>query len=200
MARVLPTNTQISEQNRLASASSLSQPQVRQAASDKFVTTPPFHLLSISSPSPSSMDPSIAVAPTSMASLPFARPQAPSHAPRWLQNTHRARRVRLLQPSHLSPSPHVRNGKRLHPHSDKFRGRRRLHVPVNDDYKKPASSLPVRRPYPPQYLANSLTFSRDSPDHRVSMCTLATEHTSDWLMCDAWEALQPKYQPTVNRS
>lgn len=29
------------------------------------------------------------------------------------------------------------------------------------------------------------------------MCTLATEQTSDWLMCDAWEGLQPKYQPTV---
>jgi len=29
------------------------------------------------------------------------------------------------------------------------------------------------------------------------MCTLAAEQTSDWLMCDAWEGLQPKYQPTV---
>lgn len=29
------------------------------------------------------------------------------------------------------------------------------------------------------------------------MCTLATEQTSDWLMCDAWEGLQPKYQPTA---
>ena len=31
----------------------------------------------------------------------------------------------------------------------------------------------------------------------MNMCTLATEQTSDWLMCDAWEGLQPKYQPTV---
>jgi len=61
--------------------------------------------------------------------LPFARPQAPSHPSRWLQNPHRSRRVRFLQPSYLSPPPHVRNGKRLHPNSDKFRGRRRLHVP-----------------------------------------------------------------------
>ena len=29
------------------------------------------------------------------------------------------------------------------------------------------------------------------------MCTLATEQTSDWLMCDAWEGLQPTYQPTA---
>ena len=36
-----------------------------------------------------------------------------------------------------------------------------------------------------------------SADHRVNMCTLATEQTSDWLMCDAWEGLQPKYQPTA---
>jgi len=31
----------------------------------------------------------------------------------------------------------------------------------------------------------------------MNMCTLATEQTSDWLMCDAWEGLQPKYQPTA---
>jgi len=29
------------------------------------------------------------------------------------------------------------------------------------------------------------------------MCTLATEQTSDWLMSDAWEGLQPMYQPTA---
>jgi len=29
------------------------------------------------------------------------------------------------------------------------------------------------------------------------MCTLATELTSNWLMVDAWEGLQPRYQPTA---
>ncbi|KAI8867305.1 Nucleotidylyl transferase [Ramicandelaber brevisporus] len=33
--------------------------------------------------------------------------------------------------------------------------------------------------------------------HRVNMCKLATE-TSDWVMVDDWEALQPTYQRTIS--
>ncbi|KAH9904193.1 Nucleotidylyl transferase [Xylariomycetidae sp. FL2044] len=33
--------------------------------------------------------------------------------------------------------------------------------------------------------------------HRVRMCELATEETSNWLMTDPWEALQPDYMPTA---
>lgn len=33
--------------------------------------------------------------------------------------------------------------------------------------------------------------------HRVSMCELACERTSSWLMVDAWESLQPKYTRTA---
>jgi len=29
------------------------------------------------------------------------------------------------------------------------------------------------------------------------MCSLATELTSNWLMVDAWEGYQPRYQPTA---
>jgi nicotinamide mononucleotide adenylyltransferase len=29
------------------------------------------------------------------------------------------------------------------------------------------------------------------------MCSLATELTSNWLMVDAWEGHQPRYQPTA---
>ena len=36
-----------------------------------------------------------------------------------------------------------------------------------------------------------------SAAHRVRMCELATEQTSDWLMVDPWEAMQPEYQPTA---
>ncbi|CAZ84078.1 unnamed protein product [Tuber melanosporum] len=33
--------------------------------------------------------------------------------------------------------------------------------------------------------------------HRVRMCELACEQTSDWLMVDPWEAIQNEYQPTA---
>ncbi|KAI1436207.1 nicotinamide mononucleotide adenylyl transferase [Xylaria sp. CBS 124048] len=33
--------------------------------------------------------------------------------------------------------------------------------------------------------------------HRVRMCELAAEETSDWLMVDPWEAIQPDYSPTA---
>lgn len=48
--------------------------------------------------------------------------------------------------------------------------------PVSDNYKKPG-------------LAGS--------QHRVRMCELACERTSSWLMVDAWESLQVKYQRTA---
>ncbi|CAZ85015.1 unnamed protein product [Tuber melanosporum] len=36
-----------------------------------------------------------------------------------------------------------------------------------------------------------------SAAHRVRMCELACDETSDWLMVDPWEAVQPEYQPTA---
>ncbi|RPB14037.1 nicotinamide mononucleotide adenylyl transferase [Morchella conica CCBAS932] len=36
-----------------------------------------------------------------------------------------------------------------------------------------------------------------SAAHRVRMCELACEQTSDWLMVDPWEAMQSSYQPTA---
>ncbi|KAI5795041.1 hypothetical protein EDC01DRAFT_653790 [Geopyxis carbonaria] len=36
-----------------------------------------------------------------------------------------------------------------------------------------------------------------SAAHRIRMCELACDQTSDWLMVDAWEAIQPAYQPTA---
>jgi nicotinamide mononucleotide adenylyltransferase len=36
-----------------------------------------------------------------------------------------------------------------------------------------------------------------SSNHRVRMCDLAVEETSDWLMVDPWEAIQPDYMPTA---
>lgn len=48
--------------------------------------------------------------------------------------------------------------------------------PVSDNYRKPG-------------LADS--------QHRVRMCELACERTSSWLMVDAWESLQVKYQRTA---
>ncbi|RPA93166.1 Nucleotidylyl transferase [Choiromyces venosus 120613-1] len=36
-----------------------------------------------------------------------------------------------------------------------------------------------------------------SATHRVRMCELACEQTSDWLMVDPWEAIQKEYQPTA---
>lgn len=36
-----------------------------------------------------------------------------------------------------------------------------------------------------------------SAAHRIRMCELACEQTSDWLMVDPWEALQSEYQPTA---
>lgn len=36
-----------------------------------------------------------------------------------------------------------------------------------------------------------------SATHRIRMCQLACEQTSDWLMVDPWEAEQPDYQPTA---
>ncbi|KFX94888.1 hypothetical protein O988_04170 [Pseudogymnoascus sp. VKM F-3808] len=48
--------------------------------------------------------------------------------------------------------------------------------PVSDAYKKAG-----------------LTSSR----HRLRMCELAVQQTSNWLMVDPWEALQEKYTPTA---
>ncbi|KAH3901686.1 probable Nicotinamide-nucleotide adenylyltransferase 1 [Saccharomycodes ludwigii] len=48
--------------------------------------------------------------------------------------------------------------------------------PVSDNYQKPG-------------LAPS--------NHRVRMCELASERTSNWLMVDAWESLQPEYTRTA---
>ena len=36
-----------------------------------------------------------------------------------------------------------------------------------------------------------------SAAHRIRMCELAAEQTSDWLMVDPWEAIQSEYQPTA---
>lgn len=36
-----------------------------------------------------------------------------------------------------------------------------------------------------------------SAAHRVRMCELACEQTSEWLMVDPWEAMQSSYQPTA---
>ncbi|OJJ45343.1 hypothetical protein ASPZODRAFT_576266 [Penicilliopsis zonata CBS 506.65] len=36
-----------------------------------------------------------------------------------------------------------------------------------------------------------------SAAHRVAMCQLAVEQTSDWLMVDTWEPMQKQYQPTA---
>ncbi|KAJ5665791.1 Nicotinamide/nicotinic acid mononucleotide adenylyltransferase [Penicillium maclennaniae] len=36
-----------------------------------------------------------------------------------------------------------------------------------------------------------------SADHRVAMCQLAVDQTSDWLMVDTWEPTQKNYQPTA---
>ncbi|OMH83657.1 Nicotinamide/nicotinic acid mononucleotide adenylyltransferase 1 [Zancudomyces culisetae] len=33
--------------------------------------------------------------------------------------------------------------------------------------------------------------------HRVKMCELATQESSDWLMVDSWESVQPEYQRTA---
>ncbi|KAI0152707.1 nicotinamide mononucleotide adenylyl transferase [Xylariaceae sp. FL1272] len=33
--------------------------------------------------------------------------------------------------------------------------------------------------------------------HRVRMCELAADETSNWLMVDPWEAIQPEYTPTA---
>lgn len=33
--------------------------------------------------------------------------------------------------------------------------------------------------------------------HRVRMCEVAVDETSNWLMVDPWEALQPDYMPTA---
>ena len=48
--------------------------------------------------------------------------------------------------------------------------------PVSDSYRKPG-----------------LVAGR----HRIRMCELACERTSNWLMVDAWEVLQPDYTPTA---
>jgi nicotinamide mononucleotide adenylyltransferase len=32
---------------------------------------------------------------------------------------------------------------------------------------------------------------------RIRMCELACDQTSDWIMVDPWEAIQPGYQPTA---
>ncbi|KAJ5899400.1 hypothetical protein N7495_004144 [Penicillium taxi] len=36
-----------------------------------------------------------------------------------------------------------------------------------------------------------------SAEHRVAMCQLAVDQTSDWLMVDTWEPVQKEYQPTA---
>ncbi|GES64316.1 nicotinamide mononucleotide adenylyl transferase [Aspergillus terreus] len=36
-----------------------------------------------------------------------------------------------------------------------------------------------------------------SAEHRVAMCQLAVDQTSDWIMCDTWEPMQKAYQPTA---
>ncbi|KAI9793151.1 MAG: hypothetical protein M1835_007407 [Candelina submexicana] len=36
-----------------------------------------------------------------------------------------------------------------------------------------------------------------SAEHRVRMCELATDQTSDWLMVDPWEAMKKDYSPTA---
>lgn len=36
-----------------------------------------------------------------------------------------------------------------------------------------------------------------SAEHRVAMCQLAIDRTSNWLMVDSWEAEQKEYQPTA---
>ncbi|KAJ5776251.1 uncharacterized protein N7511_001262 [Penicillium nucicola] len=36
-----------------------------------------------------------------------------------------------------------------------------------------------------------------SAEHRVAMCQLAVDQTSDWLMVDTWEPIQKAYQPTA---
>ncbi|KAF7726344.1 hypothetical protein EC973_008924 [Apophysomyces ossiformis] len=36
-----------------------------------------------------------------------------------------------------------------------------------------------------------------SAEHRVKMCQLAVDSTSDWLMVDAWESRQQSYQRTA---
>ncbi|KAJ5495898.1 Nicotinamide/nicotinic acid mononucleotide adenylyltransferase [Penicillium diatomitis] len=36
-----------------------------------------------------------------------------------------------------------------------------------------------------------------SAEHRVAMCQLAVDQTSDWLMVDTWEPNQKEYQPTA---
>lgn len=36
-----------------------------------------------------------------------------------------------------------------------------------------------------------------SAEHRLAMCQLAVDETSDWVMIDAWEALHKEYQPTA---
>lgn len=48
--------------------------------------------------------------------------------------------------------------------------------PVSDNYRKPGLAM---------------------AHHRVTMCELACERTSSWLMVDAWESLQPKYTRTA---
>lgn len=48
--------------------------------------------------------------------------------------------------------------------------------PVSDSYKKAG-------------LASST--------HRLRMCEIAAEQTSNWLSVDPWEALQPQYMPTA---
>ncbi|EZF28987.1 nicotinamide/nicotinic acid mononucleotide adenylyltransferase [Trichophyton mentagrophytes] len=36
-----------------------------------------------------------------------------------------------------------------------------------------------------------------SASHRINMCRLAVDKTSDWLMVDPWEAVQKEYSPTA---
>ncbi|KAA6412963.1 MAG: nicotinamide mononucleotide adenylyl transferase [Lasallia pustulata] len=36
-----------------------------------------------------------------------------------------------------------------------------------------------------------------SAEHRIRMCQIAVDQTSNWLMVDPWEAIQKQYQPTA---
>lgn len=63
-------------------------------------------------------------------------------------------------------------------------------VRFNTDFEVMAAYLsPVSSQYNKAGLAPA--------EHRVNMCALAAEETSNWLMVDPWEAIQPAYVPTA---
>ena len=68
--------------------------------------------------------------------------------------------------------------------------------PVSDRYNKAGLASASHRylPPPPRRLrAHANCFARE----RLRMCELACEETSEWIMVDQWEAIQPEYQPTA---